>query len=128
MIQVHQHLSMVTIIFQQSKGDKTMIYGNMKEHKYEVNGIKPQIMTEVTTLLHTLYTEGKFTKDDMYKMAELACMSEEDVHDNAMSQLDSLMSNVLDKVFEDAASGKQEAIDALDVITKMMLNNMRKKE
>lgn len=119
---------MATIIFQQSKGDKTMIYGNMKEHKYEVEGIKPQIMTEVSTLLHTLYTEGKFTKDDMYKMAELACMSDEEVHDNTMSKLDSLMSTVLDKIFDDAASGKQEAIDVLDLITSRMLKDMRDKK
>lgn len=105
-----------------------MIYGNMKEHKYEVNGIKPQIMTEVTTLLHTLYVEGKFTKDDLNKMVEFACMSADDVHKETMDKLDSTMTAILDKVFEDAASGKQEAIDALDVITSMMLNDMRKKE
>lgn len=105
-----------------------MIYGNMKEHKYEIEGIKPQILTEVTTLLHTLYTEGKFTKDDVYRVAELACMSDEEMHDDTMSQLDSFMSTVLDKIFADAASGKQEAIDVLDVITSMMLKDMRDKE
>ena len=104
-----------------------MIYGNMKEHKYEVEGIKPQIQTEVTTLLHALYTEGKFTKDDVYEVAELACMSDEEVHDHTMSQLDSLMSAGLDKIFADAASGKQEAIDALAMLTDMMLKDMRDK-
>ena len=97
----------------------------MKEHKYEVEGIKPQIMTEVTTLLHTLYTEGKFTKEDIHKMAELACMSEDEVHDDAMSLL---TTTILDKIFTDAESGKQEAIDALDVITSMMLKDMREKK
>lgn len=105
-----------------------MIYGNMEEHKYEVNGIKPQIMTEVTTLLHTLLVDGKFTKEDIHKMAELACMSDEEVHDDAMSRLDSLMSTVMDKVFEDAKAGKQEAIDVLDIITSMMLKDMRDKK
>lgn len=105
-----------------------MIYGNMKEHKYEVEGIKPQIMTEVTTLLHTLYVDGKFTKDDVYEMAELACMSDDDVHKETMDKLDSTMSTVLDKIFADAASGKQEAIDVLDVITSMMLKDMGDKE
>lgn len=105
-----------------------MIYGNMKEHKYEVEGIKPQIMTEVTTLLHTLFVDGKFTKEDIHKMAELACMSDEDMHDNAMSQLDSIMSTVMGKIFEDAAAGKQEAIDTLDIITGMMLKDMRDKK
>ena len=105
-----------------------MIYGNMKEHKYEVNGIKPQIMTEVTTLLHTLYEEGKFTKDDIHEMAELACMSDDEMHDNAMSQLDSIMSTVMGKIFDDAKQGKQEAIDALDIITSMMLKDMRDKK
>ncbi len=105
-----------------------MIYGNMKEHKYEVEGIKPQIMTEVTTLLHTLYEEGKFTKDDVYKMAELACMSDEEVHKDTMDKLGLTMTAVLDKVFADAAAGKQEAIDVLDVITSMMLKDMRDKK
>lgn len=102
-----------------------MIYGNMKEHKYEVEGIKPQIMTEVTTLLHTCYEKGLFTKDDVYKMAELACMSDDEVHDDAINQL---MSTILDKIFTDASAGKQEAIDALDVITSMMLKDMREKK
>ena len=105
-----------------------MIYGNMKEHKYEVEGIMPQILTEVTTLLHTLYTEGKVTKDDVYRVAEFACMSDEEVHDDTMSKLDSLTSTVLDKIFADAASGKQEAIDALAMLTDMMLKDMRDKE
>lgn len=105
-----------------------MIYGNMKEHKYEVNGIKPQIMTEVTTLLYMCYEKGIFNKDDLNKMTELACMSNEEVHDNTMSQLDSLMSTALDKVLADAASGKQEAIDTLDVIANMMLKDMRDKK
>lgn len=64
-----------------------MIYGNMKEHKYEVDGIKPQVMTEVATLLHTLYDHGMFTKEDIYKMADLACMSEKEVHDKAIETL-----------------------------------------
>lgn len=105
-----------------------MIYGNMEEHKYEVEGIKPQIMTEVTTLLHTLYVEGKFTKDDVYEMAELACMSDDDVHKETMDKLDSTMSTVLNKIFDDAKHGKQEAIDALAMLTDMMLKDMGDKK
>lgn len=105
-----------------------MIYGNMKEHKYEVEGIKPLIMTEITTLLHTLWVEGKFTKDDIYKMAELACVSDEEIHNDTMSRLDPLMSTVLNKIFDDAASGKREAIDALAMLTDMMLKDMGDKE
>ena len=104
-----------------------MIYGNMKEHKYEVEGIKPQIMTEVTTLLHTCYEKGLFNKDDLNEIAELACMSNEEMHDKAVNKLDSTISTVLDKIFADAASGKQEAIDALAMLTDMMLKDMRDK-
>lgn len=105
-----------------------MIYGNMEEHKYEVNGIKSQIMTEVSTLLHVCYEKGIFNKDDLNKMVEFACMSADDVHKEAMDKLDSTMTAVFDKVFEDAVSGKQEATDVLDIIASMMLNDMRKKE
>jgi len=105
-----------------------MIYGNMKEHKYEVEGIKPQIMTEITTLLHTCCEKGLFNKDDVYKIAEMACMSNEDVHDEAMNKLDSLMSTVLDKMVDDAKHGKQEAIDALAMLADMVLKDMRDKE
>lgn len=105
-----------------------MIYGNMEEHKFEVNGIKPQIITEVTTLLHRLYVEGKITKDDVYKIAELACMSDEEVRNNAMRQLDSLMSTILGKVLDDAEQGKQEAVGVLNTLTDMMLKGMRDKE
>ena len=105
-----------------------MIYGNMKEHKYEVEGIKPQIMTEVTTLLHVCCEKGLFTKNDVHKIAEMACKSNEDVHDEAMNKLDSLMSTVLDKMFDDAKNGKQEAIDALAMLADMMLKDMSDKE
>ena len=105
-----------------------MIYGNMKEHKYEVEGIKPQIMTEVATLLHICCEKGLFNKDDVYKIAEMACMSNEDVHKEAMNQLDSAMTTILDTIFKDAASGKQEAIDTLGIITSMMFKDMRDKE
>ena len=105
-----------------------MIYGNMKEHKYEIEGIKPQIMTEVSTLLHVCYEKEIFNKDDLNKMVEFACMSADDVHNEAIDKLDSTMAAIFDKVFEDAASGKQEAIDALDVITSMMLGDMENKK
>ena len=105
-----------------------MIYGNMKEHKYEVGGIKPQIMTEVSTLLHVCYEKGLFNKDDLNKIVEFACMSEEDVHKGAMNQMDSTMTAVFDKLFDDAASGKQEAIDTLAILTNMMLKDMGDKE
>lgn len=105
-----------------------MIYGNMKKHEYKIAGIKPEIMTETTTLLHELHVKCDFTKEDFEKMVKLACMSEEAVHNNAMNLVDSTMSAVLDKVIADAASGKQEAVDALDAITRMMLNDLRKKK
>ena len=105
-----------------------MIYGNMKEHKYEVEGIKPQIMTEVTTLLHICCEKGLFNKDDLDKIVELACKSNEDVHDEAMNKLDSLMSTVLDKMVDDAKNGKQEAIDALAILADMTLKDMKDKE
>lgn len=105
-----------------------MIYGNMEEHKYEIEGIKPQIMTEVTTLLHICCEKGLFNKDDLNKIVEFAYMSNEDVHDEAMNKLDSLMSTVLDKMVDDAKHGKQEAIDALAMLTDMMLKDMRDKE
>ena len=105
-----------------------MIYGNMKEHKYEVDGIKPQIMTEVSTLLHICYEKGMLNKNDVHRIAEMACMSNEDVHNDAMNKMDSLMSTVLDKMFDDAKHGKQEAIDALAMLTDMMLKDMRDKE
>lgn len=101
-----------------------MIYGNMKEHKYEVEGIKPQIMTEVATLLHICCEKGLFTKDDVYKMAEMACMSNEEVHDIATDSI----GDVLDKIFTDAKSGKQEAIDALNILTNIGLKDMRDKK
>ena len=104
-----------------------MIYGNMKERKYEVEGIKPQVMTEITTLLHTLHKNGLFNKDDLTKMAELACMSDEDMHKEVMNKLDSTMTAALDKMFDDAAHGKQEAIDALATLTDLMLKDMRDK-
>lgn len=105
-----------------------MIYGNMKEHKYEAEGIKPQIMTEVTTLLHTLYEQGMFTKEDIHKMADLACMSEKEVHDKAteiLSEQSQSTSKMMEKIFEDAKNGKQEAIDALNILTDMMLDDLR---
>jgi len=105
-----------------------MIYGSMKEHKYEAEGIKPQIMTEVATLLHTCCEKGLFTKDDVYKIAEMSCMSNEDVHKEAINQLDSTMNTILDTIFKDAAHGKQEAIDALAIFTDMMLKDMRDKK
>lgn len=105
-----------------------MIYGSMKKHKYEVKGIKPEIMTEVSTLLHTCYEKGLFNKDDLIKMVELACMSDEDMHKEVMNKLDSAMTAALDKMFDDAAHGKQEAIDALAMLTDMMLKDMRDKE
>ena len=105
-----------------------MIYGNMKEHKYEVEGIKPQIMTEVSTLLHICCEKGLFNKDDVYKMAEMACMSDEEMHDEAVSRAGSTMTTVLDKIFDDAKHGKQEAIDALAMLTDWMLKDMRDKE
>lgn len=104
-----------------------MIYGNMKEHKYEVEGIKPQIMAEVSTLLHACYEKGLFDKDDLTKMVELACMSDDDMHKEAMNKLDSTMTAVLNKVFDDAAHGKQKAIDALATLTDLMLKDMRDK-
>lgn len=76
-----------------------MIYGNRREHKYEINGIKPEIMSEVTTLLHTLYAECNFTKEDFEKMVNLACMSEDDI--------------------------RKEAIDTLSLLANMMLKDMR---
>ena len=103
-----------------------MIYGNMKEHKYEIEGIKPQIMTEVTTLLHACYEKGLFNKDDLNEITKLACMQNEDVCDEAMNKLDSTMATVLDKIFEDAKKGKQEAIDVLHILTDMMLKDMEK--
>lgn len=105
-----------------------MIYGNMKEHKYEVEGIKPQIMTEVSTLLHICYEKGLFNKDDLNKIAEMACRSNDDLHKEAMNKLDSTMTAALDKMFDDAAHGKQEAIDALTMLTSMVLKDMRDKE
>ena len=105
-----------------------MIYGSMNEHKYEVEGIKPQIMTEVTTLLHTLLVEGKFTKDDIHEMAKFACMSDEDVYDEAVNQLCSTTVTALNKMFDDATHGKQEAIDALAMFTDTVLNNMEDKK
>ena len=85
-------------------------------------------MAEVTTLLNGLYREGKVTKDDVYKMAELVCMSDEEIHNDTMSQLDSFMSTVLDKMFDDAEHGKQEAIDALAMLQDWMLKDMRNKD
>ncbi len=105
-----------------------MIYGNMKEHKYEVDGIKPQIMTEVSTLLHVCYEKGLFDEDDLNEIVKFACMSKDDVHDEAMNKLDSLMSTVLEKMFDDAKHGKQEAIDALSMLTDMVLKDMMDKE
>lgn len=103
-----------------------MIYGNMKEHKYEIEGIKPQIMAEITTLLHTCYEKGLFNKDDLNEITEYACMQNEDVCDEAMNKLDSTMATVLNKMFDDAKHGKQEAIDALRILTDMMLKDMEK--
>ena len=100
----------------------------MKEHKYEVEGIKPQIMTEVSTLLHICCEKGLFNEDDLNKIVEFACKSNEDVHDEVMNKLDSTMTAVLDKIFADAASGNQEAIDTLAMLTDMMLKDMRDKE
>ena len=85
-------------------------------------------MTEVTTLLHQLYVECNFTKEDFEEIVRLACMSDDDVHKEAMNRLDSTLTTVLDKVFADATSGKQEAIDALKVLTNMVLKNMGEKE
>ena len=104
-----------------------MIKGDMKTHMYEVEGIKPHIMTEVATLLHICCEKGLFNKDDLNTIVEFACMSDEDVHDEAMNKLDSLLDTVLDKMFDDATHGKQEAIDALAMLTDMMLKNMRDK-
>lgn len=105
-----------------------MIYGNMKEHKYEVEGIKPQIFTEVATLLHVCYEKELFNKEDLNKIVEYACKSSKDVHNEAMDKLDSIMATVLGKVFEDAKAGKQEAIDTLAMLTNMMLKDMGDKE
>lgn len=35
---------------------------------------------------------------------------------------------MIEKIFEDAENGKQEAIDALRILTDMMLNDMRDKK
>ena len=105
-----------------------MIYGDMRKHKYEVAGIKPQIMTEVSTLLHICYEKGLFNKDDLNKIVEQACMSDDDMHKEAMSKVGPIMAAVLDKIFADAASGKQEAIDTLDILKDMMLKDMRDKK
>lgn len=106
-----------------------MIHGDMKTHNYEVNGIKPQIMTEVTTLLHQLYAECGFTKEDFEEMVKLACMSDEEVRDKAKETLsEQSVSKMIEKIFEDAENGKQEAIDALHILTDMMLKDMENRE
>lgn len=106
-----------------------MIHGDMKTHNYEVDGIRPQIMTEITSLLHTLYSNNMFTKDDMYEMVNLATMTNEELKAKANSALDeSPVGTLLNKIFEDAENGKQEAIDALQILTDMMLNDMGNKE
>ncbi len=103
-----------------------MIYGDMKTHNYEVNGIRPQIMTEVTTLLHQLYAECGFTKEDFEEMVKLACISDEEVRDKAKETLsEQSTSKILEKIFEDVENGKQEAIDALKILTDMMLDDLR---
>ena len=103
-----------------------MIHGDMKTHNYEVDGVRPQIMTEVTSLLHTLYSHNMFTKDDLYEMVNLATMTEEELKAKASSTLDeSPVGTLLNKIFDDAEKGNEAAIDLLKILTDMMLNDLR---
>ena len=103
-----------------------MIHGDMKTHNYEVDGVRPQIMTEITSLLHTLYSNNMFTKDDLYEMVNLATMTEEELKAKASSTLDeSPVGTLLNKIFDDAEKGNEAAIDLLQILTDMMLDDLR---
>lgn len=103
-----------------------MIHGDMKTHNYEVDGVRPQIMTEITTLLHMLYSENRFTKDDLYEMVNLATMTEEELKAKASSTLDeNPFGTLLNKIFDDAENGNEAAIDLLKILTDMMLDDLR---
>ena len=103
-----------------------MIHGDMKTHNYEIDGVRPQIMTEIATLLHMLYSENRFTKDDLYEMVNLATMTEEELKAKASSTLDeNPFGTLLNKIFDDAENGNEAAIDLLKILTDMMLDDLR---
>ena len=103
-----------------------MIHGDMNTHSYEVDGIRPQIMTEIVTLLHTLYSNNMFTKDDLYEMVNLATMTEAELKAKASDTLDeSQVGTLLNKIFDDAEKGNEAAIDLLQILTDMMLDDLR---
>lgn len=89
-----------------------MIYGNMKEGKYEINGIKLVLMTEVTSLLHCCFKRKVFDKDDMQKMVELAVKSPSEVKKEA----EELGVNIMSKIIKDALNGNEAAKDVLSMI------------
>lgn len=95
----------------------------MKEHEYKIEGIKPQIMTEIATLLHTLYTDCGYTKEDFARVVALACMTMEEIREEVKEVHCDTSYNILDRVIEDAVSGKQEAIDALKILTNITLRD-----
>lgn len=112
---------MVTIIFQQDKGDKQMIHGNMKDHKYEVSGNKLQILTELTTLMHTLYEKEVLDKDELMQAAELATKSVDELSKDCA---DTFSDSITGKLINDAMSGNEAARDLLSLIMRLATDTL----
>ena len=99
-----------------------MIYGSMREHEYKLKGCKPEIMTEITTLLHQAYDEEVLTKEDILQIANMSTKSVEELK----SECDEAYKNdplfkILDKIVDDANTGNEAASDLLNIILKAML-------
>lgn len=99
-----------------------MIYGSMREHEYKLRGIKPELMVEITSLLHQAYEKEVFTKEDILQIADMATKSLEELK----ADCDEIHKNdplfkMLDKIVDDASNGNEAAADLLNILLDAML-------
>ena len=99
-----------------------MIYGSMREHKYALKGIKPELMTEITTLLHQAYEEELLTKEDILQIADMSTKSVEELKAECDEiHKDDPLFKIFDKIVEDAGNGNEAAADLLNILLDAML-------
>lgn len=95
-----------------------MIHGDMTKSNYEYKGIRPQLQTEVTCLLHEFFKDNVFTKDDMFYMVNLACKTTEELKEDFNKEFPekAQIANLLSKILADAANGNEAALDLMKLV------------
>ena len=93
-----------------------MIIADMKKHTYKAEGSRPQLLTELSCILHYLYEEKVFDDEDIETMCATCRMTVDDLKKDVENRKEVQDNPILAQIIKDAQEGNEAAMDILKLI------------